>query len=57
MPQLAGYDYCGSDAAKWAQHAGDPNYNLINECCQQMNREETRKRGLFPGVTSEWLFC
>ena len=42
-PQLDGYDYCGSDAAKWAQDAGDPNYNLINECCQQMNRKDREK--------------
>ena len=39
VDQLDGYAYCGNDTAKWAQHAGDPNYNLINECCQQMNRE------------------
>jgi len=37
VDQLDGYAYCGNDTAKWAQHAGDPNYNLINECCQQMN--------------------
>jgi hypothetical protein len=23
--------------AKWSKHAGDPNYNLLNECCQAMN--------------------
>lgn len=21
----------------WAQHAGDPNYNMLNECCLAMN--------------------
>uniref|UniRef100_A0A7S0AU02 Glycoside hydrolase family 5 domain-containing protein n=1 Tax=Pyrodinium bahamense TaxID=73915 RepID=A0A7S0AU02_9DINO len=35
--KIAGYDHCGDDAAKWAMHAGDPNYNLVNECCQAMN--------------------
>jgi len=33
----AGYDHCGHDAKRWATHAGDPNYNLLNECCQAMN--------------------
>ena len=32
-----GYDHCGSDEAKWAAFAGDPNYNLLNECCLAMN--------------------
>eukprot|EP00930_Biecheleria_cincta_P074636 TRINITY_DN61849_c0_g1_i1.p1 TRINITY_DN61849_c0_g1~~TRINITY_DN61849_c0_g1_i1.p1 ORF type:complete len:449 (+),score=55.73 TRINITY_DN61849_c0_g1_i1:143-1489(+) len=37
VTKTAGYDHCGSDPAKWAMHAGDPNYNLLNECCQAMN--------------------
>ena len=37
VENLNGYSYCGSNASMWATHAGDPNYNLINECCQQMN--------------------
>lgn len=42
IPQLTinnvpGYDHCGRDAGKWAQYAGDPNYNLLNECCQALN--------------------
>merc|ERR1712107_606995 len=32
-----GYEFCGDDAERWAQHAGDPNYNLLNECCIAMN--------------------
>jgi len=31
---------CGDDAAteaKWAKFAGDPNYNLLNECCLDIN--------------------
>lgn len=32
-----GYAHCGDDAAKWAAHAGDPNYNLLNECCLALN--------------------
>ena len=35
--KTAGYDHCGDDAEKWAQYAGDPNYNLLNECCLAMN--------------------
>lgn len=37
VKKTAGYDFCGDDEAKWAKHAGDPNYNLLNECCQAMN--------------------
>ncbi len=37
IKKLSGYDRCGSNASKWAEHAGDPNYNLLNECCQAMN--------------------
>ena len=37
IKKLAGYAYCGDNATKWQAHAGDPNYNLLNECCQQMN--------------------
>lgn len=37
ITKLAGYSYCGNDTSKWAEHAGDPNYNLLNECCLQMN--------------------
>lgn len=35
--KTSGYDHCGQDASKWAAHAGDPNYNLLNECCLAMN--------------------
>ena len=37
VEELDGYSFCGSNATMWENHAGDPNYNLINECCQQMN--------------------
>lgn len=37
VKNLDGYDHCGDDASKWAEYAGDPNYNLLNECCQAMN--------------------
>jgi len=37
VENVDGYDFCGGDEAKWANHAGDPNYNLLNECCQAMN--------------------
>jgi len=30
--------FCGANAtAAWAAHAGDPNYNLLNSCCQALN--------------------
>jgi hypothetical protein len=37
IENLDGYSVCGSDEAKWSANAGDPNYNLLNECCQAMN--------------------
>ena len=37
IENVDGYDHCGNDEAKWAQYAGDPNYNLLNECCLAMN--------------------
>lgn len=33
VEKLTGYDKCGDDEAKWAKHAGDPNYNILSECC------------------------
>ncbi len=36
VTKLPGYDACGSNVTKWQEHAGDPNYNLLNECCQAM---------------------
>jgi len=33
----AGFEHCGTDTAKWAAQAGDPNYNLLNECCLAIN--------------------
>ena len=40
VAKTGGYGHCGAgagNASKWAAHAGDPNYNLLNECCQAMN--------------------
>jgi len=37
VKKVGGYEKCGDDATKWAAYAGDPNYNLLNECCQAMN--------------------
>ena len=37
VKDLGGYAHCGENATKWAEHAGDPNYNLLNECCQAIN--------------------
>ena len=28
---------CGANASTWAEHAGDPNYNLLNDCCLSIN--------------------
>lgn len=30
-------DSCGGNATRWAEFAGDPNYNLLNSCCQAVN--------------------
>jgi hypothetical protein len=37
IENLSGYDTCGDDHKKWAEYAGDPNYNILNECCKAMN--------------------
>jgi len=37
IKKLSGYDHCGDDDTKWAAFAGDPNYNLLNECCRAIN--------------------
>ena len=35
--KVSGYDVCGDNESAWAEHAGDPNYNLLNRCCLAMN--------------------
>lgn len=37
MKKVSGYEKCDGKADKWAEFAGDPNYNLLNECCLAMN--------------------
>lgn len=37
VEKVAGYDHCGNNETMWNQHAGDINYNLLNECCLAMN--------------------
>merc|ERR1711968_37793 len=37
IAKVPGYERCGSNATAWAEHAGDPNYNLINDCCKALN--------------------
>uniref|UniRef100_A0A0G4I4S0 Glycoside hydrolase family 5 domain-containing protein n=1 Tax=Chromera velia CCMP2878 TaxID=1169474 RepID=A0A0G4I4S0_9ALVE len=39
VKRLKGYERCGSDVSRWAEHAGDPDYNLKNQCCQAMNSD------------------
>jgi hypothetical protein len=37
VTKTGGYEHCGADPVKWAVHAGDPNFNMLNECCLAMN--------------------
>jgi len=37
VERLNGSSHCGKDPEKWKAYAGDPNYNLLNECCQAIN--------------------
>jgi hypothetical protein len=37
VKKVDGYDHCGANETMWAAHAGDPNYNMLNECCTAMN--------------------
>ena len=37
VKNVPGYDFCGNNETKWAAYAGDPYYNVLNECCYAMN--------------------
>ena len=38
IENVPGFDHCGpGNESAWMKHAGDPNYNMLNECCQAMN--------------------
>lgn len=37
VTKTPGYDHCGTNKTMWAEYAGDPNYNLLNQCCQALN--------------------
>jgi hypothetical protein len=38
VENIPGFEYCGrDDVDAWMKHADDPNYNLLNECCQAVN--------------------
>ena len=37
VAEVAGYEQCGSNTSRWAAHAGDPDYPLLNECCRAIN--------------------
>ncbi len=39
VKNVKGYDQCGNDNEKWGKYAGDPNYNILNPCCQLLNSE------------------
>jgi len=45
VEETEGYDRCGDNESLWAAHAGDPNYNLLNECCIAINSANGRKGG------------
>ena len=44
VAEAGGYDVCGDNDDKWAEHAGDPNYNLLNDCCKAMNSDANQSR-------------
>lgn len=48
IQQLDGYSSCANNATKWAEHTGDPNYNLLNECCKAINAK--RSNGNPPAI-------
>jgi len=39
VKKVNGYDLCGNDKELWERFAGDPNYNILNPCCQILNSE------------------
>ena len=52
VEKVGGYEHCGTNVTMWSNHAGDPNYNLLNECCLAMNSRELilaeRVEGCYP---------
>ena len=52
IKKLGGYSHCGSNETKWQAFAGDPNYNLLNECCAAINSGNPAPTGYaFPPLT------
>ena len=45
IESLSGYSVCGDNATAWAEHAGDPNYNILNRCCAPMNGPNPQQLG------------
>ena len=37
VKKLPGYEVCGENESMWSKYAGDPNYNMLNECCVAIN--------------------
>ena len=37
VKKLSGYSHCGDNETMWSKYAGDPNYNMLNECCVAIN--------------------
>jgi len=44
IKRLDGYYTCGNNETMWSKYAGDPNYNILNECCVAINSDN-------PGAT------
>ena len=45
IESLSGFSVCGDNATAWAEHAGDPNYNILNRCCVPMNGPNPQQLG------------
>jgi hypothetical protein len=37
VKKLPMYSECGNNSTKWEKFSGDPNYNLLNNCCKLLN--------------------
>jgi hypothetical protein len=58
VKKLPGYSECGNNLTKWEKFSGDPNYNLLNECCQLLNSGNPGELGLttISQKTMKYLF-
>jgi len=46
---------CGDNESRWAEHAADPDYNLLNGCCAELNGEANHPAVGFSTLAQETM--